>query len=529
MTLRNLGRFAALVVAGTVCAPRAHGQAPTISPETTVMPGGMPGSQSSTLGPLPGAGGGNFLDTPGGGVLGGRPGATTPRVPTSITTPGGGEQNPGQAVAVPRVAPLTEVPLFSTLELPLTDDEGPADGLTLDQAIDRTIRANLDLMARHYEIPLAQADILQASLRSNPLLYADGQLVPYGQYSALRPGGQTQYDLNISYPLDYSHKRQRRTASANAAKRVVEAMFQDSIRLQIANVANAYINALAARETVRYTETGLRGLNSLLAASQKLGVAGERNKADVLRIKAQRDQAELGVEDARQSYLKAKRALGGFLAMPPAEAEALELRGSIRDHSSTAPAVEELTLMALQYRPDVNATRLGVQYAMAQLKSQQANAFSDAYLLYQPYTFQSNAPMHLKSSHSWALGITVPLPVYNRNQGGIKRAELNIPQTQIQLNAIENQAAIDVRQAESEYAASRAFLERLETGALSSAKEALEGTRKLFLAGEINDVTQYFNVLREYNNIVRLYRDTAIRHRRSVVGLNMAVGTRVLP
>src|SRR5260221_2489727 len=94
MSLRTLWRFAALGPAWAVCAPRASGQAPTISRETTVAPSGMPGSEASILGPLAGSGGGSFLQTPSGGILGGRPGAATPRVPTSITTPGGGEQVP---------------------------------------------------------------------------------------------------------------------------------------------------------------------------------------------------------------------------------------------------------------------------------------------------------------------------------------------------------------------------------------------------------------------------------------------------
>jgi cobalt-zinc-cadmium efflux system outer membrane protein len=530
MSLQTLRRVAALGVALVGCASRVHAQAPTISPETTVGPGALPGSQSSTLGPLPGSGGGNFLATPGGGILGGRPGATTPRVPTAITMPGaGGDQVPAQTSPVPTVPPLTAVPLYGTLELPVREDEGPADGLTIDQAIDRTIAANLDLMARRYEIPLADADALQASLRANPLLYADTQLVPYGSYSTRRPGGPTQYDLNISYPIDYSHKRRERIASARAAQRIVEAMFQDAVRLQIANVGNAYINALAARETLRYTETGLRGLESLLAATQKLIPGGDRTRADVLRIKAQRDTAEVGVLDAREGYVKAKRILGGFLAMDPAESEALELRGSIRDPGPPAPAPEELTEMALRYRPDVIANRLGVPYAMAQYKLQRANAYSDAYLLYQPYTFQNNTPFHEKSAHSWALGITMPLPLYNRNQGNIRRAELNIPQTQIQLAALERQVAIEVRQAQSEYMVTRAYVEKLETGMLASSREALEGTRKLFIAGEAGDLTQLLNIQREYNNAVRMYHDTAIRHRRSVIGLNTAVGTRVLP
>ena len=84
--------------------------------------------------------------------------------------------------------------------------------------------------------------------------------------------------------------------------------------------------------------------------------------------------------------------------------------------------------------------RLGVEAALANVKLQRANRFSDAYLLYQPYTFQNNAPYGRQSGTSWALGITVPLPVYNRNQGNIDRARINVTQTQQQLAFLERQA-----------------------------------------------------------------------------------------
>jgi cobalt-zinc-cadmium efflux system outer membrane protein len=525
---RTFRSVATLALALALGAGRASAQAPTISPETTLRPG----SHASTLGAPPGVGGGNFLSSPAGSqsVLGGRPGAAVPRVPTSITTPGIGDQTPAPpAMGLPAAAPLTAIPLYGTLELPTTEDEGPADGLTYEQAIDLAVRTNLELLARRFEINLAQADVLQASLRANPLFYADSQLIPYGNYSPERPGGQTQYDVNVSHPLDLSHKRQARTAAAVSARRVVEAQFQDAVRQMISQVGNAYITAQAARETLRYAETGLVGLDRLLAASERLSVKGERNRSDVNRIRAQRDAAEIGVLDAREALNRAKRTLGGFLNIPPEVAETIELRGSIRDNSPPPPGIAELTQTALKCRPDLVAFRLGVGFASADLKLQEANRFADAYLLYQPYTFQSNAPLHLKSPHSWALGITVPMPIYNRNQGNIERARLNITQTQIQLAAIEKHVVIEVRQAEREYATTRAYLDLIERSVLVSSRAALEDTRKLFVAGELADVTRLLAVQKEYNDSVRQYRDTAIRHRRSMLGLNTAVGSAILP
>src|SRR5947208_2700401 len=81
--------------------------------------------------------------------------------------------------------------------------------------IERLVRENLYLRSVSFEIPQAEADILTASLRANPVFYADSQLIPYGAYSRSRPGGQTQYDVNISYPLDISRKRIARMGSAS--------------------------------------------------------------------------------------------------------------------------------------------------------------------------------------------------------------------------------------------------------------------------------------------------------------------------
>ncbi len=537
MVTRKIRRMLALGLALALArgGQAARGQTPTLPGEGTSSSSSAatPGSNNSLLGPLPGAGGANFYDQAvgGGQILGGRPGASTPRVPTSISTPGAGSQAAPAptVVALPPVAPLTEVPLYGTFDLPLVDDAGPPNGLTFDQALDLMLKLNLDLLARRFEIPSARADQLTASLRANPIFYADGQLVPYGEYTKQRPGGQTQYDINISYPVDFSGKRRARMGVAASATRIVEAQYQDAVRLQIANLANAYISVLAARETVRYVDAGVKGLEGILAAATRQQTFGDRTSADVSRLQAQREFAHVGRLDADASLRRTKRALGVLLGMAPPEAEQIEILAPVRENVGEIPPIESLISTALSCRPDVVAARMGKTYAAKGLQLQRANRYADAYVLYQPFTFQNNSPNGLKSSYSYALGVTVPLPVYNRNQGNIERAKINIQQTDVQLNAIERLVISEVRQAEQEFATTRAFLDRLERLAIPASKKALDDTRQLFTAGELKDVSLLLNIQREFNDNVRLYRDTAVRHRRSMSALNAAVGSRLLP
>ena len=184
--------------------------------------------------------------------------------------------------------------------------------------------------------------------------------------------------------------------------------------------------------------------------------------------------------------------------------------------------------VALAARPDLVSFRLGVGRAEADVRLALANRYSDIYVLYQPYTFQDSEPLGLKSAHSWALGVTVPLPIYNRNQGGIQRAKLNVTQTRVELAALERQVITEVRQAEAQYAVTRDAVGRIRDDLLPSARQVRDDTYRLYTAGEVN-VVVYLDAQRDYNDVVKQYLDAAVRHRRSTLALNTAVGQRILP
>jgi cobalt-zinc-cadmium efflux system outer membrane protein len=424
--------------------------------------------------------------------------------------------------------PISPLPLYGPLDVPSgPEEEGPPGGLTLDLAIERLVAANLDLRARFHEIPKAQADILTAGLRANPLLFFDAQQVPYGNFSNRTAGGPTQYDLNINHPLDLNHKRRARLEVAHRAKRVLEAQFQDAVRLEIDNLYTAWVDVLAARETVRYARTSVLGLNEVLKKTRAQLQQQIVTEADVDRVKNQRDAAEIGLADAEDALRDANRTLGGLLAIPPAAAENLAVRGTIHDTAEPPPPLQALVDVALAGRPDLVSYRLGIARAEADVKLAKAQRFSDVYLLYQPYTAYA-ALAGSSTVNSWALGATVPLPVYNRNQGNIERAKINVSQVKTELASREGLAQREVYKAHHEYTLTRAAVARVMRELLPSARRVRATTLRQFELGEI-DAIAYLNAERDYNDVVRQYRETIIRHRRSMLKLNTAVGQRILP
>ncbi|MEW4570405.1 TolC family protein [Tautonia sp. JC769] len=464
------------------------------------------------------------------GTIGNRPGPGTPRVPFSITTPESSLAPPGleRVLPLPEL-PIAEMPLYGPLELP-TDPDAPFDpnALTLDQAIQRLLEVNPTLQALAFELPQAEADVLTAGLRANPILFTDAQMIPYEPFTDARPGGQTQYDLNISYPLDLTGKRRARIRFASRVLSVIEAQYQDAVRREIDNLSIAFVDVLAARETVRLAEAGARGLESVLELTQTLQEQGLQTEADVNRVRIQQTDAEIALADSEEALRRTKRTLGSLLAIHPAEAETMPVEGQLVDPIPAPPTIEELTDLALAARPDLLAYRLGIDRAKAQVDLEVANRLSDVFLLYQPFTYQDNSPFDLPGATSWALGITIPLPVFNRNQGNIQRARVNFSQSRSEYDAVVQQVVVEVRQAEREFHTSRDVLRRVEAEQLPAARQILESTDRLFSSGEI-DAVAYLNVRREYNDVVRRWRDLLVRHRRSMLALNTAVGQRVLP
>jgi cobalt-zinc-cadmium efflux system outer membrane protein len=429
----------------------------------------------------------------------------------------------------PQPLESANVPTYGELDLPeVEEEEGPTGGLTLDQAIEMVVRNNLTLLALKFEVPMAQADVLTANLRANPIFYADSQLVPYGHFSNVRPGGPLQYDVNVTIPLDVWHKRQAHTLVAARAKRVTEAQLQDAIRTQVDNLYTAYVDVVAAGLTSRFSETYARGLRRLLKLNEELRETGFIKPADVLAIKAQLEQAELQIRESKQAEAKTLRTLGLLLNINPGEADVLKLRSMLYNVDPLPAEEKSLTDHALQVRPDLNSFRYGLDRARADVRSALAERYSDVYLLAQPYTFQNNNFLGLRSAYSWAVGVTVALPLYNRNQGNIVRAKLNADQSQIELATQERQVVYDVAEAVREFELSRKAIIDIKKQVLPAARVVRDTAYRRWQGGETTAL-EFLDAQKDFNEVVRGYRDALVRHRRAMLDLNTAVGSRVLP
>lgn len=418
-------------------------------------------------------------------------------------------------------------PLYGLLELPSGEQEGPRRGMTLDQAIERLTSCNSDLRAKRYEIPQARADVLTASLRANPLYFLSASNVPYQSYSPSRYGA-VDYTPTLVQPFDINDKRGARMEAASHALYVREAQYQNAVRLALHELYLAYTDVLVARETLRYAEVGLIGAKALFEASRGQPSGADLSESDRLNLAVQYETARLDADQARSELLRTKHRLAAMLAIPRAEAARLEVRGRIRPPETPLPGRDELVKMALKFRPDVEAFRLGIGRAQADMQIARKERFDDVFVVYSPFQFQNNQPIGKLNATSFSLGLMGSIPLFDRNQGEIRRAETNVAQSRAALDAIEREAAAEVEIALVDYQSSQEAVARIENTILPASERARALAYQKHLAGGIS-LADYLLALRDRNEVVRHYRDALIRRRRSMLQLNTAVGRRLLP
>jgi cobalt-zinc-cadmium efflux system outer membrane protein len=428
------------------------------------------------------------------------------------------------ARSIPPEVPEENLPIAPRAVLPGSGPEkedAVGDGLSLDAAVTRLVSFNYDLRTKYQDIPEARADELTASLRNPPAIFLSGSQWPYGRYSPQRPGTPA-YEITPAETVDYSGKRKSHMREAHLATREIEARYQNAVRLEIDRLYDAYVDVLEGREVVRAVQSDLRELAELAALSRE----GPQAQAD--RIALRQFKAQTALKEAMGEWTQRKRNLAALLALPADKADELAISGSLDDRSPMPPPVEELIRLALETRPDLAAQRLGIEHDRAIVQVTRAERFDDAAVFWTPYEVQDNSPVNKKSSTGWGGGTLFALPLFDRNQGVIARAQINLQQRQVEMEGLERQTINDVRQAWIEYTASRQAVQQYEGEGVPAAGRVAEAMYRQYLEKK-EGIDALLEARATYGEMARLYREERVRHRRAMLKVNTAVGKRILP
>ena len=360
--------------------------------------------------------------------------------------------------------------------------------VSLNEALDLALRQNPTLRAQQFALQSTKANEITAALRPNPQANFLAEQHPSG--SAAVP----QTTVSIAQPLELGGKRQRRIESAKAATEVSGFQLEDVRRQTILLVKTSFAAALIAREQLALAQQNLRTLDDT-ERLQKIRVEkGDLSELDLLRIQVQRFTFERDAADAQQALATAKIALrsaAGEMNIAPD----FEVVGEL---GFKEVPLDRSALMraALDNRPDLRAAEADRARARADNRLARANAWWD---ITPQIEYQKIGP-----NNTVGFGISLPLKIFDRNQGEIARTQAEIARVDAvkEATALQVLAAVDTDIATAATQGERVI--RLRDVYLPKATNARDTVDFAYRRGGAS--------LLDFLDAQRSYRETALAH-----------------
>jgi outer membrane protein, heavy metal efflux system len=311
---------------------------------------------------------------------------------------------------------------------------------------------------------------------------------------------------------------------------VIEAQYQDAVRTRVDKLYTAFVNVQEAQMSVRFAGVALRGLERVLQVAQSLQKSAQVSNVDVTSTKTECELGASSLEEAKTALHKAKLVLANLLNRPDAEVDRLKVRIDLDSptvRSPAAPSVEELIRIALTHRPDLCAYRLGLHRAQLEWLKALVEPLNQITVCPLPDRLELVGVRQQEIAPARSLSMLVSLPTTIRNRGALDRATINVGQTRTELAGIERKVILEVRRARLDYEQSRATADRFRKEIIPNAQTTRDNRFRQFTAGE-GPVADFLESQRKYNDRAFQYYNTEIRHRRSMLALNTAVGERIM-
>jgi outer membrane protein, heavy metal efflux system len=396
--------------------------------------------------------------------------------------------------------------------------------LTIGQAIDEAIQHNLSLLAERSRLAVADAALVTARLRPNPVTSASADhldLLGTG-FNEVNNGGPPEYALRVDVPLERGSKRDKRIEVASIERTIAETELANAVRQLQMDVTLACIDVLAARATRALVADTLRALEELSRVNRARLTAGaippvESTRADVamLQFRANAVRAEL---DLATATARLRTLLGRPVDDPVELADALA-----GPEVSPVPELMQVQEVALGTRPDLRVLQLGRDRSIADLRLQEAIGHID-YTVGAEYRRQDGV-----SGRSNSLGFffSAPLPIWNRNQGEIARAGAEGDQVARQIDARRAGVKAEVQTAFHEFVTTRDLVADMQRDLLPPATSARDIAAYTYRAGA-SSLLELLDAQRAFNDSMQSFLDAQASLRRAAARLNAAVGTEVV-
>lgn len=369
------------------------------------------------------------------------------------------------ALATEPVSPPLE---RSSVDDPLTGRQSSAPGMTLAELEELAQQTNPTLNQAAARAEAARGRCLQVGLYPNPVAGYMGSEIGNSKRAG-QQGGFVSQEVVTSGKLQLNR--------AIAAQEVQQAQWAWEAQRQrvLTDVRRGFYEVLVAQRTVEITEQLVRLGEDGVKSTEALMAAKEVARGDVLQARIESESAKVFLERARNRYVAAWRNLAavvGTTDMTPRP-----LAGDVQDD------IPQLTWddtfgRLLEQSPQLAGAQAGVARAQAALSRECAGRVPNVDL--QAAVQYDNSTQDTFAS----IQVGVPVPIHNRNQGNIRRAQAELIAAQNEVQRV--QLALHQRLAAvfEQYANARYQVDKYKHDILPTAEASLKLTNSGYKQGE---------------------------------------------
>jgi cobalt-zinc-cadmium efflux system outer membrane protein len=393
--------------------------------------------------------------------------------------------------------------------------------LSLADALARARQQHPLLIAAQQRVAMAEGERLDAGYRLNPSLNVSGENFPIGPtQNGFAFTRNIDWFVTWSQTFETGDKRALRLA---LAERGVEAMQAEAASIErriVHEVKAAYQLASISRLRANLLRENANNLNQLVTLNEVRVREGYTAEGDLIKVRLEAQRYDYQLRKAALDLERAKIALLGAMGASSFDAAdtAFELVESL-DYAPVEFSSPSLETAAMQ-QPQILAAQARVERAQAELRLEQANAKPD---LSATFGYKRNGP-----DNALYGALSVPLPLYNRNQGRIARAEAAVEEARAELQHARNLAMAELAAARRAVESRGRQVEALQSDFLLRADESRAVSLAAYREGAA-DLIVLLDAQRMRSQAQELYYEALYEYQLAVHELERAAGIDHLP
>jgi cobalt-zinc-cadmium efflux system outer membrane protein len=397
--------------------------------------------------------------------------------------------------------------------------------LTWDQVKAKFEVANPTLRADAIGVDEARAGEISAYLRPNPqfTFATDGtQLAP--SQGVWKPLAGTQYQSNLSYLHERDHKRELRLEDAEEKTAITTSQHADLERNLIFDLRGAFVQTLQAKAVMALAKADLEYYDKIIGVSRARFKDGDLAQIDLDRIELLRVQYETEMETAIVNLRTAKIQLLQLLN-DRTPVDQFDVTG-VFDWGEMLQPLNDFHQIALDNRPDLRAAMEAIDKAKTDHRLAISNGSTDpTFAGWYTYNPSFNNPY---DQQTLGLSVSVPLRIFDRNQGEKKRTLLNIDRSQQTANAAQAQVFSDVDSSYEQLRSSIALLKPYRDQYRDQATRVRDTVTYSYQRGGTS-LMDFLNAQSDYRVVQLAYLQLIGSYMAAASQLNLAVGHEVIP